>query len=290
MTREEIARRHEDMRAFKAEGHTAKEVAEKFGCSVDSARSICRGIAPQGYSKNRNKTREEINAFIEERVPGCMYYGNYTGADGRADLKCKKCGTIFNRSMISVRKGHCSCPNCREKKQNEDSRKKSFEKSKRRMKAEANKQNSWRQIRVASCERCGEIFYTTHSKRRYCSEDCRKEAEKKYSSYNHGSDDRLNRTNIIDKDISLEKLYLRDNGVCQICGGLCDYNDCYTNENGTFIAGGTYPSRDHIVPLSKGGKHSWDNVRLAHRSCNSKIFWNLQRFDPSLGAELCKNA
>lgn len=27
---------------------------------------------------------------------------------------------------------------------------------------------------------------------------------------------------------------------------------------------------DHLVPLSKGGDHSWENVALAHRSCNSK--------------------
>jgi 5-methylcytosine-specific restriction endonuclease McrA len=29
-------------------------------------------------------------------------------------------------------------------------------------------------------------------------------------------------------------------------------------------------SMDHLVPLSKGGDHSWANVALAHRSCNSK--------------------
>ena len=163
------------------------------------------------------------------------------------------------------------------------------ERAKRKMAAEANKQKFWRQIRVASCECCGNVFYTTNSKQKYCSDSCRKLIEKRYASYNRGSDDRLNRRNIVDTDISLEKLFLRDNGVCQICGGLCDYNDCYTNENGTFIAGGLYPSRDHIVPLSKGGKHSWDNVRLAHRRCNSKIFWELQRFDPSLVAKTQQN-
>jgi 5-methylcytosine-specific restriction endonuclease McrA len=25
---------------------------------------------------------------------------------------------------------------------------------------------------------------------------------------------------------------------------------------------------DHIIPLSKGGTHTWDNVRPAHRRCN----------------------
>ncbi|MDT2396282.1 HNH endonuclease [Enterococcus avium] len=26
---------------------------------------------------------------------------------------------------------------------------------------------------------------------------------------------------------------------------------------------------DHVIPISKGGTHSWDNVRLAHRHCNA---------------------
>lgn len=30
------------------------------------------------------------------------------------------------------------------------------------------------------------------------------------------------------------------------------------------------PVVDHIIPLSKGGTHSWDNVRLLCNACNSK--------------------
>jgi 5-methylcytosine-specific restriction endonuclease McrA len=29
------------------------------------------------------------------------------------------------------------------------------------------------------------------------------------------------------------------------------------------------PSHDHVVPLTKGGSNTPDNVRLAHRGCNS---------------------
>ena len=29
------------------------------------------------------------------------------------------------------------------------------------------------------------------------------------------------------------------------------------------------PTVDHILPLAKGGTHTWDNVQLAHWSCNS---------------------
>lgn len=71
-----------------------------------------------------------------------------------------------------------------------------------------------------------------------------------------------------DKDITLGKLYERDKGICKICGGLCDYND-YEIRGNTIIVGNSYPSIDHITPLSKGGSHTWDNVQLAHKQCNS---------------------
>lgn len=27
---------------------------------------------------------------------------------------------------------------------------------------------------------------------------------------------------------------------------------------------------DHVIPLSRGGTHTWDNVRPAHRKCNER--------------------
>ena len=74
---------------------------------------------------------------------------------------------------------------------------------------------------------------------------------------------------MVDNDITLEGLYKRDKGVCHICGGKCDYED-YVVSDQAIICGDWYPSIDHVIPLSKGGEHSWDNVKLAHRICNSK--------------------
>ena len=67
-----------------------------------------------------------------------------------------------------------------------------------------------------------------------------------------------------DKTITLRALITRDNGVCQICGKPTD--DCdITNGH----IGRMYPTLDHIIPLSKGGTHTWDNVQLAHMHCNA---------------------
>ena len=67
-----------------------------------------------------------------------------------------------------------------------------------------------------------------------------------------------------DKSITLRALIARDNGVCQICGKPTD--DCDIS-NGHI--GRMYPTLDHIIPLSKGGTHTWDNVQLAHMHCNA---------------------
>lgn len=66
-----------------------------------------------------------------------------------------------------------------------------------------------------------------------------------------------------DKTVTLSKL-IKKNGVrCAICGRVCDRND---REWGSY--GPSYPTIDHIVPMSKGGGHTWDNVQVACARCN----------------------
>ena len=72
----------------------------------------------------------------------------------------------------------------------------------------------------------------------------------------------------LDNDITLPLLFNRDNGICKICGSVCDWSDI-EKRDGFAIVGNRYPSIDHIIPLSKGGTHTWDNVQLVHKQCNS---------------------
>lgn len=68
----------------------------------------------------------------------------------------------------------------------------------------------------------------------------------------------------IDESITLERLRMRFNDVCQLCGEMVDDTDKTSKHIGI-----KYPTCDHIIPLSKGGSHTWDNVQLAHMGCNS---------------------
>ena len=219
-------------------------------------------------------TEAEVARRINEISEGRLdYVSGYTVKEAVVRVHCKVCGETFERTYHHLTTSGYGCPEClkreKEKAKADRTAQRERERNKRKRIAEVNKISRYKQMRMVSCPVCGEMFLSWNSRSVYCSEKCRK----KSIANTQSSDDRLNRSNIIDKGITLKKLYDRDGGVCQICGGVCDWNDCRQNENGVFIAGDLYPSKDHVIPLSCGGKHSWDNVRLAHRLCNTKNFW-----------------
>lgn len=65
----------------------------------------------------------------------------------------------------------------------------------------------------------------------------------------------------VDKGIHWKTVARRQGSmVCAICGIECSVDGAYAIR----------PTVDHIVPISKGGTHTWDNVQLACVSCNSR--------------------
>lgn len=120
------------------------------------------------------------------------------------------------------------------------------------------------------CKYCGNHFMTQYKKSKvFCCEEC----AEKHSRYMNKLAEKRRKGKItsldrLDNDITLPLLFKRDKGICKICGGLCDYND-YEIKDDTIIVGNNYPSIDHIKPISKGGSHTWDNVQLSHKLCNS---------------------
>ncbi len=121
------------------------------------------------------------------------------------------------------------------------------------------------------CKYCGSPFMTEYKKSKtFCSEECKNKHDHYMSKLaEKRREGRITSLDRLDRDITLEKLYNRDGGICALCGKSCDYED-YVFQGAVFIAGNDYPSIDHIEPLSKGGSHTWDNVQLAHKICNSK--------------------
>ena len=206
--------------------------------------------------------------FVSERLPGFEYAGNYTGADGSCDIKCKCCGDIMTRSMISIRHGNVRCRACERNRIDarevaerlaKELRERERQEREEERKAEAERKKL---LKLHACPVCGKIT----DRQKYCSDECQKRANNSMKDYRRRLKIKLA---TIDNDITVEGLYRRDGGRCWLCGGPCNYED-YTVRDGVFVAGDWYPSVDHVVPLARGGSHSWDNVKLAHRCCNSK--------------------
>ena len=122
------------------------------------------------------------------------------------------------------------------------------------------------QMEFRFCNKCGKVFYPIRVNQKFCSKTCEKITNR---SINEIKKKRI-RKYIDDKtdNISLWAVYEKYHGLCYLCGERCDPED-YEWKNGHKNVHGNYPSREHVIPISKGGSHTWENVRLAHIKCNS---------------------
>ena len=73
---------------------------------------------------------------------------------------------------------------------------------------------------------------------------------------------RFQKFNTAITDFRISDIFERDNWICALCGKPVDRSAAWPLPNS--------PSIDHIVPLSRGGPHTPDNVQLAHLRCNLK--------------------
>lgn len=146
---------------------------------------------------------------------------------------CKLCGKEFDTAWHT--QIYCS-PNCRHR---------------------ANKGRPPLECKIIKCPICGEEFETILDKAHFCSKKC---ARKAWRAQRKDYIKALKVSGDYDDSITLEAVYDKFNGKCNICGKpLMIDGDC---------RGEHYPTIDHIKPLSKGGVHSWDNVQLLCRYCN----------------------
>ena len=64
-----------------------------------------------------------------------------------------------------------------------------------------------------------------------------------------------------DESITRREVFSRGNGLCYICGQLTHYEN--SDEYSPLLA-----TVDHLIPWTRGGEHSWENVKLCCLRCN----------------------
>ena len=114
--------------------------------------------------------------------------------------------------------------------------------------------------RAETCPVGGETFVGREN-RKYCSRRCK-------DVVCRGRRERRAREAEHDNRIKIKAIYERDSGTCYLCGCTCNFNDWKPGKIRKWSAGDTYPTIDHVIPISKGGTDTLDNVRLACWKCN----------------------
>lgn len=276
---------------LRGEGLTQIEIAEAVGCAANvvgytlrkagiygpSERGMenCKTAATAAMSSQRKQYMHDlyvnpIKKVIEtvDRWSGGKYeyVSGYTGSDCKVIVRCKECGAETERSFISMRKGRPArgCSTCAQRE--EDRRKaeqryaRETERAKRKQENVA-KRIAYIESRTHACAICGAMTTNKYC----CSQKCSRKREDQIKEVRRRA--KL-KAAMVDKTITLQSVYEKDKGVCYICGGVCDWGD-KEERDACVVCGNRYPSIDHVVPLAKGGLHAWDNVRLAHRYCNT---------------------
>ena len=232
----------------------------------------------QCYVKAREKAYKEkfINRFGNA-------FDFISLKDGYVIYECKECKTIrkTKAKQIFFKGAVCSVCASRERQYIQSIKdlikglkKVVAYKERQQRKVELQRLKEERQAKTYKhiCIECGKVFESKSKSSLYC---CRSHKRKKSNKRNElKREHRLNNNGRIDKDITLERLIKRDNNICYLCGKECNADD-YKIINGAFVVGKYYPSIEHIKPLSKGGTHTWDNIKLSHISCNSKKYNNM---------------
>ena len=264
-------------------GQGYKTIARQLGIDHQRVAYLCRKYGADGYIAGDGTALDEKTVADLVSRSGFDYVGGYQMMKKPIIVRCRDCGRTFERLSHVFRDvangtwpNKNECPLCREDRQrNQRERIEQEKKVQRehdaRIKAEQRAMKEadlisrqlTERLAIHVCKNCGReycIEVTGYNSGQYCSEKCAKRWAMRVKN-----DRRLRKmkTREHDTDITLEKLFGRDGGVCYLCGKQCDWSDV-TDGN----AGDNYPSIDHVIPIAKGGTHTWKNIRLAHRRCN----------------------
>ena len=259
-----------EIRERRQRGQSIERIAEEMAVGVYQVRHYCRSAGLGGPIANPCADYEgSLANFLrrfEEKFGGRLrYIAGYEHCDSNVRVQCLVCFNEYslNAQVVRKKKKHRGCPHCRERKRQLEADLRIAKALEKRlaslMRRQAALQERKSKMRQYKCRVCRERFEDVRY-RAYCSSKCARKAENRRKEIARRM--RMRANGAVDLTITLERLIERDNGICKLCGGPVDVG---ADPNSDW-----YPSVDHIIPLSRGGTHTWDNVHLDHRRCNTE--------------------
>ena len=205
--------------------------------------------------KKRKKERKRICKFCGEEfysVPKQKYCSHECRGKVQRTIKgtIRKCVVCGNNFEITHKDQDCCSQKCGSIKGAETTKRQSLK------------------VKI-TCEWCGKDFITfdrlkDKNGQRFCSRKCQ--------NANWSRKRRAMVKDLYVEDVSIGYLLKRDKGVCQICGKKVSPEKKFPHPDS--------PTMDHIIPLSKKGKHSKRNCQLTHWK------YNLSKGNRSAGSKL----
>lgn len=270
--------------SLRKQGKCSSEIADELKIRTESATALAARVGLPFTEEEKRRSIElgiarrkralEKTAIIRsqwflDKIPGWEYVSGNVQGDGFVCIRHIACGNVCEKSAAVLR--HHANPTCKycveRKKEAKDAAKRDAQAAREEQRQKLKERRFWsssfEQISFSVCQECGRDYLGGG---KYCSQECQMRAHNKRKK-----DKRLAKIKdrCVDMDIDVRRLYERDGGVCWLCGGTCNFEDYTKDASGHFVVGHTYPSIDHVIPLSRGGVHSWENVKLAHHRCNS---------------------
>jgi hypothetical protein len=242
------------------------QIAMELGVKKDAVKSFCQKNNLGGFRAEPNKDPcgYSFTSYFHKKFKGKYeYISGYYGCDSMILVKCLDCSSVYHKSAQMVRKNkQPKCNYCIEIKKQKDIEAKRLQLEKKRIEREERERNTRLMsdcTYIKICPSCTNAFVAENKNKKYCSVECTKREMNRRKEVNRRH--RLKRNGKVDYSITLGKLIKRDKGRCALCGKKVNIKVHSNHEY--------YPSIDHILPVSKGGTHTWHNVQLAHRRCNT---------------------
>lgn len=262
---------------------TCVQCGTQFKTNTKSQK-LCSTDCQHEYASAKDliKREKEFKELFERLYTDYEYHSGFINRDSMFKCKCKKCGHIQERMAYYVQPSkddyNIVCEGCNEIKKLKQSlvdllaRRhntlvREQNRAAREEEKEVERQQRLEKLKGKICRECGQPFDAIRETQKYCTDECKKKYNNRVKEINRRH--KLKKNGKINWDISLKKLIRRDKNICHICGDKCNSNDYTIDKDNNFIVGADYPSIDHITPVSKGGTHTWGNVKLAHHYCNT---------------------